>query len=61
MGSNPTWIWQRAEWSCFKYDAQMIALDLAEAYRTYGVLEGKAMAIGVDRTSQIALDALSLR
>lgn len=59
MSSNSTWIWQRAEWPDFTYDAQMIAPDLAEAYRTYGVLEGKAMAIGLDSTSQIALDALS--
>ncbi|AXW49497.1 cell filamentation protein Fic [Ralstonia solanacearum] len=59
MSSNSTWIWQRAEWPDFTYDAQVIAPDLAEAHRAYGVLEGKAIAIGLDRTSQIALDALS--
>ncbi|MDF3887695.1 Fic family protein [Cupriavidus basilensis] len=59
MSTNSSWIWRRAEWPDFTYDAQMIAPDLAEAYRMHGVVEGKAMAIGLGRTSQVALDALS--
>ncbi|WP_390623140.1 hypothetical protein ACEQUB_p00107 (plasmid) [Ralstonia syzygii] len=43
----------------FTYDAQMTAPDLAEAYRMHGVVEGKAMAVGLGSTSQVALDALS--
>ncbi|UTU47257.1 DUF4172 domain-containing protein [Mycoavidus sp. HKI] len=37
----------------------MTAPDLAEAYRMHGVVEGKATAIGLGSTSQVALDALS--
>ncbi|QBR04429.1 Fic family protein [Paraburkholderia pallida] len=59
MSTKSAWIWRRAEWPDFTYDAQMTAPDLAEAYRMHGVVEGKAMAIGLGRTSQVALDALS--
>lgn len=55
------WIWRRADWpvGALAYDAERAAPDLAEAYRMHGVLEGKAIAIGVGSTSQVALDALS--
>ncbi len=59
MNTKSTWIWRRAEWPDLTYDAQMTAPDLAEAYRMLGVVEGKAMAIGLGSTSQVALDALS--
>lgn len=57
--ATPPWIWRRADWPDFAYDAQLAAPDLAEAYRLHGVLEGKATAIGLGSTSQVALDALS--
>ncbi len=57
--STNSWIWQQADWPAFVYDAEASASDLAEAYRMHGVVEGKAMAIGLGRTSQVALDALS--
>ncbi|CAG9185784.1 hypothetical protein LMG32289_06105 [Cupriavidus pampae] len=55
------WIWRRPDWpeGSLAYDARAVALDLAEAYRMHGILEGKAAAIGIGRTSQVALDALS--
>ena len=55
------WIWLRPDWpeGSLAYDARAVALDLAEAYRMHGILEGKAAAIGIGRTSQVALDALS--
>lgn len=59
MSTQSSWIWRRADWPDLAYDARVAALDLAEAYRMYGVVEGKAMAIGLESTSQIALDALS--
>lgn len=59
MSTKPLWIWRHAEWPDLTYDAQMAARDLAEAYRMHGVVEGKAIAIGLGNTSQVALDALS--
>lgn len=59
MNVKPTWIWRRPDWPDLAYDARAAALDLAEAYRMHGVVEGKAMAIGLENTSQVALDALS--
>lgn len=51
------WIWQRADWPWLAFDSQAAAADLASAYRMHGVIEGKAAAIGLDNTSDIALDA----
>lgn len=55
------WIWLHPDWpeGSLAYDDRAVALDLAEAYRMHGILEGKAAAIGIGRTSQVALDALS--
>ncbi|WP_237380913.1 Fic family protein [Cupriavidus sp. SW-Y-13] len=55
------WIWRRADWpeGALAYDAHKTAPDLAEAYRTYGLLEGKATTLGLGSTSEVALDALS--
>lgn len=59
--STSPWIWLRPDWpeAALAYDASAVALELAEAYRMHGVLEGKAAAIGVGTTSQVALNALS--
>jgi Fic family protein len=59
MNSKSPWIWRRADWPELAYNAQLTAPDLAEAYRMHGVVEGKAMAIGLGSTSQVALDAFS--
>ena len=53
------WIWQRADWPDFHYDAEAVAPDLAEAYLMHGAIEGKAMAIGLGETSPLVLNALS--
>ena len=50
-------IWRRAKWPEFFFDPRAIAGDLALAYRMHGVIEGKAAAIGLTPTSQVALDA----
>jgi Fic family protein len=54
-----TWIWRTAAWPNLVYDAQVAAPDLAMAYRMHGVVEGKAKAILLGSTSEVALDALS--
>lgn len=59
MSTSPPWIWQREGWPAFTYDAQQVAPALAQAYLMHGVVEGKAVAIGLGATSQVALDALS--
>lgn len=55
--SKPRWIWQRADWPAFDFRMPAAAGDLADAYRMHGVIEGKAAAIGLTSTSDIALDA----
>lgn len=57
MSSLASWIWRRAEWPRFSFDPQAVAGDLSLAYRMHGVIEGKAVAIGLTPTSQVALDA----
>lgn len=59
MGTKSSWIWRREDWPDLAYDAGMAAADLAEAHWMHGVVEGKAKAIGLGSTSQVALDALS--
>jgi Fic family protein len=59
MDKRPTWIWQRDDWPDFRFDAEQTAPYLAEVYRLHGVIEGKASAIGLRATTEIALDALA--
>ncbi|WP_431051222.1 Fic family protein [Roseateles sp. L2-2] len=54
-----TSIWQRPDWPDFHYDAQAVAPDLFEAYVTHGMVEGKAMAIGLGVTSPVVLDVFA--
>lgn len=51
------WNWQQSAWPTFNLDEGALSLDLAEAHRMHGVIEGKAAAIGLTSTSDIALDA----
>lgn len=53
------WIWLHPDWPAFRYDQQAVEADLAEAYRLHGVMEGKASAIGLAPTSDIALAAMA--
>ena len=57
MSIQTPWIWRRAAWPDFTFDPRAVAGDLAAAYRMHGVIEGKAAAIGLMPTSQVALDA----
>lgn len=53
------WIWQHPNWPYFVYDAPTVGAELAEAYRLHGVMEGKASAIGLTPTSDVALAAMT--
>ena len=57
MSPQTPWIWRRAAWPEFSFDPRAVAGDLAHAHRMHGVIEGKAAAIGLTPTSQVALDA----
>jgi len=59
MSTNTMWIWRNPNWPELRYDAATAAPDLADTYRMHGVLEGKASAIGLGSTSDVALDALA--
>ncbi len=37
----------------------MVSTELARAYREHGIVEGKAYAIGLDRASDVSLNALT--
>jgi len=54
-----SWIWRQASCPTFSFDGQAIANDLAEACRLNGVIEGKAAAVGLSKTSDVALDAMA--
>ena len=53
-----TWIWMQPTWPHLGYDAARAAPELAEAYTMHGLVSGKAAAIGLGSTSQVALDVL---
>ena len=53
------WIWLHTDWPAFRYDRQAVEADLAEAYRLHGIMEGKASAIGLTPTSDMALAAMA--
>lgn len=59
MSNVTPWIWRRDAWPDFTYNHQAVASDLAAAYRMHGVIEGKAAAIGLTSTSDLALDAMA--
>lgn len=54
-----SWIWTQPSWPSFVYDAARAAPELAEAYTLHGLASGKAAAIGLGSTSQVALDVLN--
>jgi Fic family protein len=54
-----SWNWLLADWPAFTYDEMAIGADLAQAYRLHGVMEGKAAAIGLTNTSDVALNSMA--
>lgn len=59
MPMPPCWTWRHPDWPNFTYDAQETAPELAQAYLMHGVVQGKAAAIALGSTSQVAQDALA--
>jgi Fic family protein len=59
MTTKPTWIWQRPGWPSLTYDAHRVAAALAHAHRMHGIVEGKAVAIGLQKAREVMLDAFS--
>lgn len=55
----PKWIWQRPGWPTLTFDVAALAPTLAEAHRMQGIVEGKALAIGLTGTSDIALEVMA--
>lgn len=53
------WTWQRSDWPELTYSAAAVSAELARAYREHGIVEGKAHAIGLDRASDVSLNALT--
>lgn len=58
MNTHTQWIWQQLDRPALVYHGERTAAAFAEAYRTHGILEGKAQAIGVGNSGQIAMEAL---
>lgn len=59
MNTHSQWIWQQPDWPALTYHEERTATAFAEAYRTHGMLEGKAQAIGFGNSGQVAMEALS--
>jgi Fic family protein len=57
--TSPRWIWQYPDWPQFRFDSEAVASVLAHAHRMHGVVEGKALAIGMESSSEVALGAFS--
>lgn len=53
------WIWRHPDWPHLTFDAQRVAPELAHAHRWYGIVEGKAAAIGLHGTHLIVLDVFA--
>jgi Fic family protein len=59
MSRSNSWIWQKPDWPEFVFDVLTLSADLAEAYRMHGTIEGKAAAIALTNTSELALEAMA--
>lgn len=59
MGRLNTWIWQQPDWPALAVDAAALGPALAEAHRMQGIIEGKASAIGLTSTSDVAIEAMA--
>jgi Fic family protein len=53
------YIWQRANWPEFKFDLAAVSSAISQARRFQGEIEGKALAIGIDRADEVTRDVLA--
>ena len=54
-----TYIWQRADWPQWRFDAAALAAPLAEVHRAQGHLAGRMSDLGFDLRNQATLQALT--
>ena len=54
-----TYIWQRADWPQWRFDAAALAAPLAELHRAQGHLAGRMSDLGFDLRNQATLQALT--
>jgi Fic family protein len=58
IAPNGRYVWQRQRWPELSFDLRAVSPSLLDARRMQGEIEGKACAIGIDRTGEIAREAL---
>ena len=51
---TPRYIWQQPCWPALEFDAQVVSAALGEARLAQGMVEGKAHAIGLDPSGELA-------
>lgn len=54
--AHPKYIWQQPTWPQLTFSADEVASSLIEARRAQGEMEGKARALGIERTGEVALE-----
>ena len=54
-----TYVWQRADWPQWRYDAAALAPALAQVHRAQGHLAGRMAELGLAQRDQAALQALT--
>lgn len=54
-----TYVWQRADWPQWRYDAAALAPALAQVHRAQGHLTGRMAELGLAQRDQAALQALT--
>lgn len=56
---NRPLIWQELDWPRFRYDAALVAVEIARARRAQGVVEGKLGALGFAQRTTLVAEAWS--
>lgn len=56
---NPRYIWQQPCWPALVFDAHAVSVAVGAARLAQGVVEGKAQAIGLGHSGEVALDAFA--
>ena len=56
---NRRFIWQEPDWPRFRYDAALVATEIARARRAQGVVEGKLAALGFAQRTTLVAEAWS--
>jgi len=54
-----TYLWQRADWPQWRFDAAALAASLAEVHRAQGHLAGRMAGVGLAQRDQATLQALT--